>query len=563
MKNFLLLIALFGNTVLYSQTKNITVDFNTPAGTGKQMTGVNTGPNSIVSGTTEQCLNSIGNHLIRTHDYHGPCDYWGYTNFFNYFNQTFNYSFQPHLTSGYNWTTTDAQIAEITDAGFQPFFRVGISFPGAGPSPASPMPKDADGINFKTFAGIAKRTAMHYTAGWNNGFNYTIPYWEIWNEPNNNASWIVDSAQAYYRLYQQCADSLKSFNPQLKVGGPAAAKNAFYAGGIHYTINQNYVSNFLNFCQTNSVPLDFYSFHMYDKKNPYHIKILVDTLSYYLNQYGFSNTELVVSETNINTGGYDNTAKGCSYLTSSLISVVNTRLSNFIWYRGVDLNPLCNSDIGNTPSFTLNGYAYKFFNEVNDSTPVFIQSAGNEFNADNVNDSLNNVMILSGKNNANTQVKVLISNHESIYSDISLTLQNLPWSASDNISVVTETINSSGYQTSTTSVNGAATLTYNIPAVGDASVFLITFEYNPVTALHSLAATTNTLVYPNPAGNNVAVNTNLKKYTLRLTDTFGRVFFEQQNKQEIDLTNIPDGLYFIQIQDETRAVENIKLVVAK
>jgi hypothetical protein len=560
---FFFVICLF-NTFAFSQSKTITVSYSSSAGTGKKMTGVNTGPHSIISGTTEQCLQEIGTEVVRTHDYHGPCDYWGYTNFFDYANQTFDYSFQSHNPLDYNWGTTDAQITEIVNANLQPFFRVGISFPGGGFSPASPMPKDQDGINFHTFAGIAKRTAMHYTAGWNSNYFYTIPYWEVWNEPNNLASWPLNSASEYYKLYHQTVDSIKSFNPLLKVGGPAAAKNAFFTGGIHFTINPDYVSSFLNYCQSNTLPLDFYSFHMYDKKNPYNIKILADTLDYFLNQYNFPNTELIISETNINGfGGYENTAKGCSYLTSELISTVGTRLSKFIWYRGVDLNPLCNSDVNSTASLTLGGYAFKFFNEVNDSTPEFISASGSEFDNDNILDSLNNLMILSGKNSTNDLVKVLVSNHESVYSTLNVSVENLSWTASDQISVQIDQVTSAGYSTSTSSMVGSSTMNIDLTAVTDASVYLITLKKMPLNNLLDLSISNGFDFYPNPASTKVNIKTKFNNYNTMLLNSVGQVVAVKNNCSEFDVSEIPNGLYFIINQNENGETEKSKIVIAK
>lgn len=560
---FFLVVFFFVNLILHGQTKNITIDYDSNFGVGKKMTGVNTGPHSVVSGTTEQCLQNIGTELVRTHDYHGPCDYWGYTNFFNYGTQLFNYSFQTDNPFDYNWTSTNTQISEIVDANLQPFFRLGISFPGGGPSPASPMPKDFDGINFYTFAGIAKRTAMHYTDGWNGGFYYTIPYWEIWNEPNNGASWDVDSVTAYYRMYKQTVDSLKLFNPNLKVGGPGTAKNAFFTGGTQYTINQNYVSNFFSFLQTNSVPLDFYSFHMYDKNNPYSIRILTDTLAYYLDQYGFTDTELILSETNNDNPGYNSSAKGCSYITSQLIAVVNSRLTKFIWYRGVDLNPLCNSDIGSAPSLTLNGYAYKFFNELNDSTPELLISDGNEFNTTDLTDSLNNLMILSGKNSSNDMVKVLISNHESIYTTLSIALNNLPWTSSDQISITIDKVSASGFETSSYTAVGGATMTVDLNSVSDANVFLITLKRDGFTSMETETMNENYVLYPNPATSTVMVNTTLINYDLVLMNSQGQVLKNQKNDPEFDLSDVPNGLYFVMIQDENGERKKYKLIVSR
>lgn len=563
MKHLILIFALIASTLSFSQTKSINIDYTATAGTGKKMTGVNTGPHSIISGTTQACLQSIGTELVRTHDYHGACDYWNYTDFFDYPNQTFNYSFQPQDTSAYNWAVTDAQISEIVNANLQPFFRLGISFPGGGFSPASPLPKDADGYNFHTFAGIAKRTAMHYTAGWDNGFTHTIPYWEIWNEPNNNASWAHDSIAAYYRLYKECVDSIKSFNPQLKVGGPAAAKSAFYTGGIHYTLNPDFISNFLSFCQTNALPLDFYSFHMYDKPNPYNVRILTDTLAHYLDQYGYTNTELIISETNINTGGYDNTAKGCSYLASELISVANSRLNKFIWYRGVDLNPLCNADNGSSASLTLNGYAYKFYNELNDSTPSFLATSSNEFNGGNLMDSLNNVMVLAGKNTSDSEVKVMISNHESGYTDMNISLQNLPWTASDQISITIDKVTSNGYSTATTAATGGTNMNVAIPSVTDASTFLVTLKKEFITSTNNFSKSANSNFFPNPAENKVWIKTNSKNFTVRLTTIEGRTLITSTNKLELDLKDTPSGIYFISIADEGGIIEKSKLVITK
>ena len=544
-KHLIIILILLRILATAQNVSNISVDFNTIVGTGKKMTGVNTGPHSIVSGTTEQCLQNIGTELVRTHDYTGPCDYWGYTNFFNRSDSTFNYSFQSHLPAGYDWTATDAQISEIVNANLQPFFRLGISDgPGQNSPPATPMPKDSDSVNFYTFAGIAKRTAMHFTDSVDSGFKYTIPYWEIWNEPNNLGFWAKDSVSAYYRLYKQCADSLKSFNPQLKVGGPGVAKSAFLAGGIHYTIKQDYVANFFNFCKTDSVPLDFYSFHMYDRKNPYSLKILTDTLAYYLDQYGFDSTELIVSETNINTGGYENTSKGCSYLASQLISVANSRLSKYIWYRGVDLNPLCFSDIGSTPSLTLNGYAYKFFNELNDSTPKFLATTGNEFDNANIMDSLNNLMTLSGKNSANNIVKVLIANHESVHDTLNVTLQNLPWTSADQITITTEQVISSGYSTSTSLTTGGSTLSIVFP-VTDASVYFITIKNESTTPVNTQYKKSNHLtIFPNPSDNSINFSEMLGN--IQVYNVYGQlVLFQIESTKSISTKEFTNGIYFI------------------
>ena len=61
--------------------------------------------------------------------------------------------------------------------------------------------------------------------------------------------WAGTQAQ-YFGLYRQSAIALKSIDKQLKVGGPATAE-------------PEWVPDFLNFCDSQEVPIDFVSTHVY------------------------------------------------------------------------------------------------------------------------------------------------------------------------------------------------------------------------------------------------------------------------------------------------------------
>lgn len=556
-KTSLLFNLLFVVSVASSQI-TFSVNYTSSLSSGKKMTGVNTGPNNVNGNSTQMCLQAIGNELIRTHDYNGPCDYYNYTDFYN--SGSFNYSFQSHDPAGYNWFASDIKIDQIVNAGMHPFFRLGISMPGSGGGPVTPMPIDSDGYNFRTFAGISKRTVMHYNDGWANGDNYSIKYWEVWNEPNHAESWDGTPSD-YYKMFDQVEDSIHTFDPSLLVGGPGTASNAFYNGGIHYTINHDYVGNFMSYCQSNNIPLDFYSFHMYDKKNPYHVRILTDTIAYFLNQYGFTNTELIISESSITTGGYSNTSKGCSYLASELISLVGSRLSKYILYRGVDIAPLCNEDNPDA-SLTLNGYAYKFFNEVNDSTPNLLVSQGNLFNSDNILDSLNNVMLLAGKNNSNNVVKILVSHHESTNNSINITLNNLNWQSSDQIEITTEKVISSGYSVSNSSMNGGSTLNLSLNNVLDASVYLITLKNLSMNSVEE-EQLTDLQIYPNPSNETVNIQTQLKYYSCTLSDLYGKVVYVGQNTDKLDVSRLTAGTYFVSIEDLDSSMKINRMIIVE
>jgi xylan 1,4-beta-xylosidase len=76
----------------------------------------------------------------------------------------------------------------------------------------------------------------------------TWPF-EIWNEPNMRGFWRGTREQ-YLRLYATAARALKEVHPDIPVGGPATAQNAW-------------IDEFLDFAERRDVPVDFVSTHHY------------------------------------------------------------------------------------------------------------------------------------------------------------------------------------------------------------------------------------------------------------------------------------------------------------
>jgi xylan 1,4-beta-xylosidase len=74
-------------------------------------------------------------------------------------------------------------------------------------------------------------------------------FFEVWNEPNLKAFW-TGTQEIYFDLYRKTAEELKKIDSQLKVGGPATAKN-------------EWIVEFTDFCEKNNVPYDFVSTHHY------------------------------------------------------------------------------------------------------------------------------------------------------------------------------------------------------------------------------------------------------------------------------------------------------------
>ncbi len=72
---------------------------------------------------------------------------------------------------------------------------------------------------------------------------------EVWNEPNLEAFWTGGKA-GYYELYRATAEAIKNIDPQLKVGGPSSAQNAW-------------IPEFLDHCAQQHVAVDFITTHYY------------------------------------------------------------------------------------------------------------------------------------------------------------------------------------------------------------------------------------------------------------------------------------------------------------
>ncbi|MGN1123853.1 MAG: hypothetical protein ACI4RR_05870, partial [Eubacterium sp.] len=74
-------------------------------------------------------------------------------------------------------------------------------------------------------------------------------YFEVWNEPNLSCFFKGDMND-YYRLYAATVRALKSVDSKLMVGGPATTKSS-------------HLTEFLDYCKRENVPVDFVSTHQY------------------------------------------------------------------------------------------------------------------------------------------------------------------------------------------------------------------------------------------------------------------------------------------------------------
>lgn len=104
-------------------------------------------------------------------------------------------------------------------------------------------PKD-----YKKWAQLIRKLAKHWVE------RYGIEevrtwFFEVWNEPNLHHFW-TGTQEDYFKLYQYTVEALKNVDERLCVGGPATAKN-------------QWIEEFVNFCEKKNLPADFVSTHHY------------------------------------------------------------------------------------------------------------------------------------------------------------------------------------------------------------------------------------------------------------------------------------------------------------
>lgn len=105
-------------------------------------------------------------------------------------------------------------------------------------------------------------------------------YFEIWNEADLHAFWHGTKSQ-YFRLYQTSVNAIKGVCDKLRVGGPATSNfvpDSRFDGEVEdvsaHKTNQvkdlqslewkgTWIADFLHFCETEHLPVDFVSTHPY------------------------------------------------------------------------------------------------------------------------------------------------------------------------------------------------------------------------------------------------------------------------------------------------------------
>lgn len=183
----------------------------------------------------------------------------------------------------YNFQYIDELFDRLLDMGVRPFIELGF------------VPQDMaanDGTvfwwkgnscppdDYEKWGQLIGKFVEHVVARY--GIDEVVAwYFEVWNEPNLNPFWHGTKSE-YFELYRVTAETIKAIDPRLKVGGPSTSNfvpDARFDGETEDMSEHNVVTNggdldaldwkpvwlddFLNFCSTNGLPVDFISTHPY------------------------------------------------------------------------------------------------------------------------------------------------------------------------------------------------------------------------------------------------------------------------------------------------------------
>lgn len=276
------------------------VNFNNITGIIKPMHAVNNGPVGSMT-ETHQVKSNFTTYkaakipYARNHDASFCSDYGGeHTVDVHMIFPDFTKN--PYNPESYDFTATDDYLKRIDDVGTEVFYRLGTKIEHQRKKYGSIVPAD-----FKKWAVIAEHIIRHYTSGWADGFNYTITYWEIWNEPDgvrndgDRPNWS-GTPEEYYEFYDVVARHLKERFPHLKIGGPA----------LSWVDNIEWFDNFMKYLTRSSdrTPLDFFSWHAYPQDTNAIIKDGT-IVRQKLDEYGYTDTENILNEWNYLEGWTD------------------------------------------------------------------------------------------------------------------------------------------------------------------------------------------------------------------------------------------------------------------
>lgn len=402
----------------------LTADFSQVSGLIRPLHGVNKGPlgpGGLIDLTAPfQELRLPG---VRLHDCH-----WPNPDVVDIHVVFPRFEADPEDPGSYDFAATDAYLEAIRKTGASIVYRLGESIEHTPIRRHVHPPKDP-----AKWAAICLGIIRHYNEGWAQGHRWDIRYWEIWNEPENRPAMWSGTDQDYFRLYATTARAIRQRYPDLKLGGPAVGATGRLVKGEYQPTD--FIVQFLETCQREGVPLDFFSWHGYTA-DPEEYAHRARGLRQLLDHHGFQRTESHLNEWNFLPGNswdalsrstpaekrqqfYETQfgAEGAAFFVMTLLSLQEAPVDQAYFFHG---------ELGGFGLFNEYGVPQKSFYAVRAfsrllETPERVPVQGNR---------PGRLRALAGRNSTRTEASVLIANYSEPESALSLRFPHLPWTSS-------------------------------------------------------------------------------------------------------------------------------------
>ena len=314
---------------------NIILNKDKVIGKIKPVHGISNGPLSDGGCTnTSAEYVEMGIPFVRLHDTDSP--YPQQVDIYQIFR---DFDKDPYDEKNYDFLLTDQFIKAIDGVGAKIIYRLGTSIEHMPIKRWIHPPKDN-----QKFAVVCEHIIRHYNEGWADGYELGIPYWEVWNEPEELTNftsnmWSGTKAE-YFALYEAVSKHLKKcFGDSIKVGGYAAVGlQGILPDASRYSLEYlAYFHDFLAFVKENGCPLDFFSYHQYGMN----MKFVRDAAHYarkHLDEAGFGDAEIIVDEWNASASARElywiGTMRGARHVLSMMMAYQDSPVDIANYYDG-------------------------------------------------------------------------------------------------------------------------------------------------------------------------------------------------------------------------------------
>lgn len=359
------------------------------------------------------------------------------------------YSADINDQSRYNFTVLDKQIGSLVNIGVEPLLWF-------------PLDKKPDSP--ENYAVYVTNVVKHLNQGLWNGHKWNVRVFRFGNEPDSPPFWD-GTQQEFFEAYAAAAKALKKMDTNYVLD------NAGLMNGVDNRLSDKatlspWVTNFLAYAKKNNVPIDIFSIHAYGAV-PYYMfynnfRLLSEELKKYpalSNLYGSpraGNDEWNLMPGDMWSGSYQkqfDTAWPASHNVTALINMIEQGLQLSIAYTGAinggqnDCHDFLLTDCNNKPKPAY--YALKGFNQLAGTMRLsttgtdhmnFATIAGKSanvvtivFSNYDVGGFLNKYTASAGPSQMEYDTYISDFGVPNTYNKFSLTINNLPWTSSQNV----------------------------------------------------------------------------------------------------------------------------------